>query len=246
MRSNTPLAHRPEQTSNGQGASLKFLMMTTFYPPYNFGGDGIYIYRLCNELAKRGHTIDIVHCVDAYEVLEKRGPKGKYPNHKNITVHSLKSAVGLLSPLSTQQTGYSFFKRDKIKSLIAKTNYDVIHYHNMSLIGLEALSFGNAIKFYHLHEHWLICPMHVLWKYNREVCTKKNCISCQFQGKRPLQLWRYSSLMQKRLSHIDLFLSPSLFTQKKHLEDGLNIEIEHLPYFLPNSENLNEREELSG
>jgi hypothetical protein len=29
-----------------------FRMITTFYPPYSFGGDGIYVRRLSNELAR--------------------------------------------------------------------------------------------------------------------------------------------------------------------------------------------------
>lgn len=48
---------------------LKFCMITTFYPPQNFGGDGIFIHRLANELAKAGHTIDVIHDVDAYRSL---------------------------------------------------------------------------------------------------------------------------------------------------------------------------------
>ena len=219
---------------------LNFLMITTFYPPYNFGGDGIYIYRLCNELARQGHKVDIVHDVDAYEVLEKSGPKGDYPNHPNITMHSLKSPAGFFSALATQQTGRSFFKRNKIKALIEQNGYDVIHYHNMSLIGLEVLAYGNAIKLYHTHEHWLVCPMHVLWKYNREVCTSRECIRCQLAGKRPPQWWRYSGYMKRQLSHVDMFLSPSLFTKGKHHEYGLDIPIIHLPYFLPTSANPRE------
>jgi hypothetical protein len=30
-------------------------MISTFYPPYNFGGDGIFVHQLSNELARRGH-----------------------------------------------------------------------------------------------------------------------------------------------------------------------------------------------
>ena len=32
------------------------------------------------------------------------------------------------------------------------------------------------------HEHWLICPMHLLWKYDREPCDGPNCVSCCLNG----------------------------------------------------------------
>ena len=210
-------------------------MISTFYPPYNFGGDGIFVYRLCNELAQRGHKIDVVHCIDSFNLLGKNNSQGDYPNHQNITVYPLKSHVNFLSPFLTQQTSHSYFKRKKIKELILKNKYDVIHYHNMSLIGLETLTFGNAIKFYTMHDHWLVCPMHILWKHNREVCTQRSCMSCQIFGKRPIQWWRYTHYRTRKLSHLDTLISPSLFTKRKHHEFGINMPIEHLPYFLSKS-----------
>ncbi|MEO8042854.1 MAG: glycosyltransferase, partial [Acidobacteriota bacterium] len=104
---------------------------------------------------------------------------------------------------------------------------------NMSLIGINALKYGSAIKLYTTHEHWLICPMHVLWKFNREVCTKKSCLRCQIAGKRPPQLWRQTNLLESSLKHVDCFLSPSRFTMGKHLDGGLKVPIRHMPYFLP-------------
>jgi glycosyltransferase involved in cell wall biosynthesis len=208
-------------------------MVTTFYPPYHFGGDAMYIYRLSNELAKRGHHVDVIHCKDAYRVLENGGPKGDFPNHPNVTVYPMKSGAGFLSPLFTQQTGMPFLKNHVLKDKLSNNGYDVIHYHNMSLIGIKALAYGNAIKLYTTHEHWLVCPMHVLWKYNREVCGRRNCLSCQLQGKRPPQLWRYTGLLEKMVQKVDVFISPSRFTKMKHLERGLDIPIVHIPYFLP-------------
>ncbi len=209
-------------------------MVTTFYPPYNFGGDGMHIYRLSNELARRGHFVDVYHCEDSFLLLNKKAPTGNFPNHENVKVHGLKSGKGFLSPLLTQQTGVPFFKHE-IKEAMEKNQYDVIHYHNMSLIGITALSYGgdSAVKLYTTHEHWLVCPMHVLWKFNREVCEKKSCLSCQLAGKRPPQLWRHTGLLEQQLKHIDCFLSPSRFTLRKHLEAGLDVPIKHLPYFLP-------------
>lgn len=207
-------------------------MVSTFYPPYNFGGDGMHIYRLSNELARRGHSVDVFYCQDSFLLMNGKHPTGEFPNHERVTVRPLKSGKGMLSPLLTQQTGAPFFK-GKLKKALEENNYDVIHYNNMSLIGIKALSYGSAIKLYTTHEHWLVCPMHVLWKFNREVCTKKSCTLCQLAGKRPPQLWRQTGLMDRMLKHVDCFLSPSRFTLKKHLEMGLDIPIRHLPYFLP-------------
>jgi hypothetical protein len=44
-------------------------MITTFYPPYSFGGDGVYVQQLSNELAKRGQQVEVIHCRDAYNAL---------------------------------------------------------------------------------------------------------------------------------------------------------------------------------
>ena len=43
---------------------LKICMVTTFYPPYNFGGDGIYAYRLTNALARRCHEVHAIYDLD--------------------------------------------------------------------------------------------------------------------------------------------------------------------------------------
>src|SRR5439155_12427300 len=117
-----------------------------------------------------------------------------------------------------------------------------LHFHNMSLIRISALAYGDAIKIYTMHEHWLVCPMHVLWKFNREVCTKRSCITCQLIGKRPPQLWRYSGLFERMLPHVDMFISPSRFTLQKHHELGRNIPIVHIPYFLPKTESQSSEE----
>jgi hypothetical protein len=52
-------------------SGLRFCFLTTFYPPYNFGGDGIGIQRLARGLARQGHHVTVVHDVDAYRLLHK-------------------------------------------------------------------------------------------------------------------------------------------------------------------------------
>lgn len=217
--------------------SLNFCMITTFYPPYHFGGDAIFIYRLSNELAKRGHNVDVIHCKDSYLMFQPKGPKGNFPNHPKVTVHGLKSKLGILSPLVTQQTGYPLLKMKKIENILKSKRFDVIHYHNISLVGgPKLLRPKNEITLYTMHEHWIVCPMHVLWKYNKEVCTHRNCFRCSLVWKRPPQLWRYTSMLKNAIKNVDHFISPSRFTLKKHQEMGFHQPIAHMPYFLPLSE----------
>lgn len=216
---------------------MKFCMVTTFYPPYNFGGDGIFVYRLSNELARRGHYVNIIHCLDAYHVLKPTTPTGNFSNHPNVKVHGLKSRMGFLSTLLTHQTGFPFLKGRKIRGILTENKFDVIHFHNISLVGGPGiLQYGKAIKLYTTHEHWLICPLSVLWKFNREACVKKNCLFCTIHARRPPQLWRYSRMLEKMLKNVDAFISPSHFTIKKHNETGLKIPFVHIPNFLSHSD----------
>ncbi len=100
---------------------LRFCMITTFYPPYNFGGDGIYVHALANELGRRGHHIDVIHCRDAYRSLAGRDPAKSYADHANVRVHGLSSSYGFLSPLATQQTGFPLFKSARIRQILEHT-----------------------------------------------------------------------------------------------------------------------------
>lgn len=222
---------------------LRFCMITTFYPPYNFGGDGIFVHRLSNELARRGHQVEVIHCQDSYRLLAGQEPAASYDDHPNVTVHGLRArfpgALGrlsFLSPLATQQTGYPLFKEDRIRQILDQ-GFDVIHYHNVSLVGgPKVLEVGQAIKLYTMHEYWLICPTHVLFKFNRAACTRPHCLACGLVYKRPPQWWRYTGLLQAAVKHVDAFLATSLFSQEMHRQRGLDVPIVHQPYFVPEIE----------
>ncbi len=219
---------------------LRFLHLSIFYPPYSFGGDAMYLYRLLNALARRGHEVDVIHDVDAYHVLEPRKPSAEFPNHPNITVHSLRSGWGMLSPLLTQQTGGAWFKTRRILEVMLGKKFDVIHYHNTSLLGPKALrlapDYADFIKLYTAHEHWLVCPMHVLWKNNERLCEKPECFRCTLEYRRPPQWWRYTRLLQSCAGHVDAYFSPSRFSALMHHERGFSRPVGHLPYFVPLAE----------
>jgi glycosyltransferase involved in cell wall biosynthesis len=215
---------------------LKFLHLTTFYPPYSFGGDAVFIYRLCHALGDLGHHVDVAHCVDAYHLFHRGQPPIATDDHPNVHRHELRSGLGWLSPLLTQQTGHPILKSARIRRLLRDQHYDVIHYHNTSLLGPGVLSMGapgmRAVKLYTTHEHWLVCPMHVLWKFDRAPCQKPECLRCVLHGRRPPQIWRSTGLLQRASRHVDAFIAPSRFTASMHEQRGFWRPLEHLPHFL--------------
>jgi glycosyltransferase involved in cell wall biosynthesis len=112
----------------------------------------------------------------------------------------------------------------------------VIHFHNMSLLGPKLLSINplgsQAVKLYTTHEHWLVCPTHVLWKYDQRPCQTPDCLRCILHHRRPPQLWRYTGLLDRMARHVDAFVSPSRFTAGMHAQRGFSQPVGHLPYFI--------------
>jgi glycosyltransferase involved in cell wall biosynthesis len=228
---------------------LKFCHITTFFPPYSFGGDATYLYRLVNALAQRGHEVDVVHCADSYHALHPGPPPNEFPNHPGVTVHKLKSRYGLFSPLISQQTGSTWPKTTRIREVLLSKKFDVIHYHNISLLGPQVLrlkpDYPDFLKVYTTHEHWLICPMHVLWKNNERLCERPDCFRCTLKFKRPPQWWRYTDLLARCTESVDVFLSPSRFTREMHRDRGFVRSMEHLPHFVPPTEGASSPSEVS-
>ncbi len=215
---------------------LNFLHFTTFYPPHSFGGDAMHIYRLSHALGDAGHHVDVVHCVDSYHLLHPGDPEIAFSGHPNVTIHSLRSGAGWISQLLTQQTGRPYLKRDQIRAVLDSKPFDVIHYHNISLLGPTILTLepahGQFVKLYMAHEHWLICPTHALWKFNSRPCEKPECLRCTLMAKCPPQVWRYTGLLERASQHVDQFVSPSRFTSHMHATRGFPTPVAQLPYFI--------------
>jgi len=208
-------------------------MVTTFYPPYSFGGDAVFVRRLSLELADRGHRVDVIHNVDAYRSLGGRDSVAAPQEHPNVRVHAIRSRAGFLSPLAMQQTGGHAFGSSQLRVLL-DGDFDVIHFHNVSLMGApEVLTYGRALKLYTMHEYWLVCPMHVLYRNGCEPCERRTCFTCTLAHRRPPQLWRYTSKLDSAIRHVDTFLALSSFSREAHRSRGFAGNIELLPPFVP-------------
>lgn len=215
---------------------MKFCMFTTFFGPHSFGGDAAFVDRLSRTLARRGHEVHVIYCRDAFDAVRGEQTPRPYQAPPGVTIHPLSSPAGRWSPIATHQTGHPLFKAGAIRKLVAEIRPDVAHFHNLSLVGgpgLLALPMPGAIKFLTTHEHWLVCPLHVLWKGGKGVCEEKSCVRCCLQARKPPQVWRATGLLDRSLGHLDALICPSQSTRREHARRGIATPTVHLPYFLP-------------
>ena len=213
---------------------MRFAMVTTFYPPYNFGGDGIYVERLSNSLVARGHSVEVIHDTDGFRALSGTDPEPTSESEVGgVKIHRLRGKSATLSALAAQQVGKPIVHGERIAQLL-KDRFDVIHFHNISLVGGPGVwEMGNAIKLHTAHEHWLVCPTHVLWRHNREVCDKRECLRCSYAYRRPPQLWRSTGHIARSGRSVDAFLTFSSSTVENHRRFGFPFPMQVVPSFLP-------------
>ncbi len=211
---------------------MRFCMVTTFYPPFHFGGDATYVHALSRALVARGHEVEVVHCVDAYRLTHggQEGPQGD--TEDGIKVHALKSRLGSLSPLITQQTGMPGLKRGALRAILDR-DFDVVNFHNISLIGGPAvIRLSRApVTLYTLHEHWLLCATHIFWKNRSHPCDRPTCFSCSIRSGIPPQFWRYTTLAKSAVAPVDALIAPSEYTARLHREAGFDPPTTVLPLF---------------
>lgn len=221
---------------------MRFCFITTFYPPFHFGGDAIYVYRLAHGLADRGHEVEVIHCADAFRIAGGKQGAG-WASHTGVRVHTIRSQWGLISPLYTQQTARLGPKSGQVARIIREGRFDVINYHNVSLVGgLEILQHGDALKLYTLHDYWLVCPTHILFRHRREACTRQQCLKCQLVYKRPPQFWRRADRVRQAVAQVDCFIAGSEFAIDLHRERGLDLPFEVIAQMSPSSDEESEAE----
>jgi len=215
---------------------MTFAMLTTFFGPHSFGGDAAFVDRLSRALARRGHDVHVIYCRDAFEISRGDQEPRPYDPPPGVTIHALRSRFGPLSPLATHQTGRPLLKAGPIRRLLDAIRPDVVHVHNLSLIGgpgLLTLPVPGAVKLMTAHEHWLVCPQHVLWRYDGTVCEAPSCLRCCLAARKPPQPWRSTGLLARALEPLDALICPSRSTQYEHARRGITRPTVHLPYFLP-------------
>ncbi len=207
---------------------LSFCLLSTFYPPHGFGGDAIHVQRLARSLAARGHRVRVVHAPQAFRLLGGPGhPPVDEPGIEVIAVPAGRAAT-VVTYLAGRPLGYG----RRLEELV--DGFDVVHVHNPSLLGgPAALGLGGGVRLCTTHEHWLVCPTHVLFRNNEEVCTVRRCVSCTLHHHRPPQPWRATPMVEHAVERTGALLCPSRFTAAIHRQHFPRARIHVLPLPAP-------------
>ncbi len=210
---------------------MRFCMLTTFYPPWSFGGDAVHVRRLSQALTRRGHDVTVIHSLGGYRALGGRAPAAR-DRDGAVRLVAIDAPSRALASALTHVSGRPALFRRQLRRALDRP-FDVLHFHNPSLLGGPALlSMGQGLRVYTLHEQWLVCPTHVLFRYQREICVKRHCLTCQLAYRRPPQLWRATGLLDREVASLDALIAPSRTSAELHQRFSDMVRIEQIPHFV--------------
>ena len=210
---------------------MKFLMTTTFYPPFHIGGDAVFVKRLAEELVNRGHEVHVMFSYDAYKL--KGFKNGNTILQNEVRLHILNSPHGRISPISAYTWGKSIHYSRQFKKLVDEIHPDVVNHHNVSLLGYDLFfKRGEYVNVHTIQDHWLICQLNGLFK-DEMICDRTgSCVACAMRHKRPPQFWRNRKGFESAKGNLDIVIASSQY-MKNILAKEFKEPISMLPNFVP-------------
>ena len=215
--------------------TLKFLMISTHYPPNHLGGDAVLVEYLSTELMKRGHEVHVLHSPTAYEVLRGKHADAKNPNPSVPTMHQFRTGNSSLNLIRTLSLGTSSRVISRTKELIREISPDVVHWHNTKGFIGTPIRTENATSLYTAHDYFAVCPRSNLLRPDLSICEMARfCQLCHIRWRKPPPIWRIGGHRILDFPPETLLLSPSDFLARRLQSEGIS-EVKVLRNFVPDS-----------
>jgi glycosyltransferase involved in cell wall biosynthesis len=202
--------------------SLRFLMVTTHYPPYHLGGDARFVEYLSQELALRGHEVHILSSPNVFELLREGESKSRKVEDKSVVRHEYRPEIGRIDPVLSLVLNSGQRPLRQLTEVTRQVKPDIVHWHNSKGFLGRPISTRGATNLYTAHDYYAVCPRSNLLRVGSRIC--KDPILCQFcllGWKKPPQLWRALGKRVVRLQPDFTVISPSQFVADRLREDGI-------------------------
>jgi glycosyltransferase involved in cell wall biosynthesis len=212
--------------------TLRFLMATTFYPPHHLGGDAVHVRYLSEALAAQGHEVHVEYSPAAYGVKRPRAGVPAMEQGGPVHVHPMTRGSQRSSPLAAYLLGESRAVSRSHERLVRDVKPDLIHLHNISLLGLGVQRGGDGRPvLYTAHDYWFRCPRSDLLKRGEIPCETPTCLSCMIASRRLPPPWR-STDIASRMDQVQCVIAPSRFMQNLAAA-SFSCPVVPIPNFVP-------------
>ncbi len=201
---------------------MRILQVIHGYPPYYMAGSEVYTYNLTQELARLGHEVWVFTRIEdpfmePYEVFDER--------------------IGDVKVRRINKPYRDYSLRDKyidesidraFEEYLDIVEPDVVHFQHLSHLSTNIVRIARNRGLpiiYTLHDYWLICPRGQLITRDHTLCTGPSplkctrCLSYMYPSYRDVV--EYRRHMEKIMSMIDVYLSPSKFLLEIMARNGI-------------------------
>jgi glycosyltransferase involved in cell wall biosynthesis len=154
---------------------MRILLVNDFYTPFLVGGAESAVRSLALGFKEHGHTVFVITShisgTDSVQIIEGINVYriGNFPAFQR----SLCLASGTTPMRSPRKMVNEF------EELLQQVSPDVIHFHNVWLLGPELLKVSGYRKGVTFHDYWPFCLRRSLIRVNGKPCTRPEKISCR-------------------------------------------------------------------
>jgi len=203
--------------------TLRFLMVSTHFPPYNMGGDANLVGYLAEELARRGHDVHVAYNPSVYRILRGALPQGRNEAViRDVTIHEFVPFAARPSLLLTLTFGMDSHAKKWLESITNRSRFDVVHWHNTKGFVGRPLAVSGSQSLYTAHDYYSVCPRSNLIRPGEQICMNPEfCQFCLARWKKPPQLWRVGGRRVLRLPEGFKILCPSEYIANRLRADGI-------------------------
>jgi len=204
--------------------TLKFLMVSTHFPPHHLGGDAQFVEYLSRELIERGHEVHVFYNPAAYRLLRGKAASDRAMPKDDINRHLYSSSAGRVEPLLALSIGMWRRAAQKLLELSADLRPDVVHWHNpRGFIG-KPFPITGSICLYTNHDYTPVCPRSNLMRPGMVPCDDPRlCSVCCMRWLKPPQIWRTGGRRVLRFPEDLRLLSPSEFMARRLRSEGVSV-----------------------